>query len=118
MDLCKEMAEAATNMEIIQATFIIGIEGTIMEKQWIENLKMLNIEEEEMEQVITDCIIQKLEAQHMLWMARKKEGNQEDQGKHGQGKLAHDGAKGHDFGMRQRKGTVEMKQERLQEQRK
>jgi len=75
LDLCKELAEVATSMEIIQATFIIGIKGTIMEKQWIENLKMLKIEDE-MEQVITDCIIQELEAQHMLWIAKKKEGNQ------------------------------------------
>eukprot|EP00960_Hanusia_phi_P002488 72408-Hanusia_phi.AAC.1 len=58
-----------------------------MEKQWIENLKMLKIEEEEMEQVITDCIIQELEAQHMLWMARKKEGKA-DQEENQQGRQA------------------------------
>jgi len=57
--------------EVEQATFIAGVKGSIMEREWHENFRKLRVEDREWEGIKTAAIKQLLEVQHMLWNARR-----------------------------------------------
>jgi len=58
--------------EVEQATFIAGVKGSIMEREWHENFRVLRVEETEWEGIKTAAIKQLLEVQHMLWKVRRE----------------------------------------------
>ena len=57
--------------EVEQATFIAGVKGSIMEREWHENFRKLRVDDTEWEGIKTAAIKQLLEVQHMLWNARR-----------------------------------------------
>ena len=66
-----EITALLPDHEVEQATFIAGVKGSIMEREWHENFRMLRVEDTEWEGIKTAAIKQLLEVQHMLWTARR-----------------------------------------------
>mmetsp|Transcript_17371 Transcript_17371/g.57511 ORF Transcript_17371/g.57511 Transcript_17371/m.57511 type:complete len:181 (-) Transcript_17371:280-822(-) len=67
-----EMTSRSDNTEVIQATFIAGVRGSIMEREWTTNFRNLLMDEDMIDRAMTKIVIQLLEVQHMLWTSRRR----------------------------------------------